>query len=120
MPAGNYDLNIDQGADFTLLLTITQADGTTFDLTNFTFLSQIRPTYEGEIAATFECTALDLEGGILQLKLDADDTEALGDTEYRWDLVLTEMSGEAVVQVIRLLAGIVNVSPSVSREEPVP
>ena len=121
MVAGNYDLNIDQGAEFVLQLTIQQADETDFDLTNFTPKAQIRKAYAGDVAAEFVCTKLDEQGGILQLALTAAQTALLVDIEYVWDVIIYEGATlPTATQVIRLLGGIANVTPSVTREVPAP
>lgn len=110
MVAGNQDINIDQAATFRLELTLKQADGTPFNLENYVPQAQIRKSPGApDVEAEFECSVLSAQDGILRLDLTAVQTKDLVDIEYYYDVVIRYATEE-----IRVLSGIVNVSPAVT------
>jgi len=122
MAAGKCDLDIEQGTTFNLLIPpIKHEHGEIFDLTGYTAQAQIRAKYSDQNKiAEFTCT-IDPVAGTIQLSLPAPKTSALPvspaisaqivATQYVWDLKITSSDGE----VTRLLNGIVNVWPQVTR-----
>jgi hypothetical protein len=113
MEAGRKDLKIEQGATFSLELLLKQADGSAYVLSAYTAKAQIRETYNGEKILDFVCTIQSEEDGILILSLTAATTATLINTEYVYDLII-----ESTTDVIRIIYGTINVSPSVTRDEP--
>jgi hypothetical protein len=115
MPLSSFDLNIDQGATFSNQFTFQQADGAIYDLTGYTAMAQVRESYEGPVIATFSCTIPGTgQDGILLLEMPTTETVKLIDESYVYDVFIK--SGD---EIIRIMGGIVNVSPDVTREEPV-
>jgi len=103
---------IDQGADFSTTVTISDSDGSALDLTSYTALAQIRKTYESTTATDFTATfAADRTTGQITISLTDTQTAALEYGRYVYDLVITDTVGVKT----RVVEGIATVNPSVSR-----
>ena len=103
---------IDQGADFTTTVTISDSDGSALDLTSYTALAQVRKTYESTTATAFTTTfASDRTTGQITISLSDTQTAALESGRYVYDLLITGASGDKT----RVVEGIATVNPSVSR-----
>lgn len=115
MLAGQYNLTIDQGAHFERLMTITNPDGTVFDLTDFTARMQIRTEIDADdvmCELTTENGRIELGGdeGTVRLTIPSDITETFDD-EGVYDLELIDSES----RVYRLLKGKVRVELEVTR-----
>lgn len=114
MPAGNYDLTIEQGATFAQRITYKVPAGTPVDLTGYTARLQVRRTAASPVALslTTENGGITLGGaaGTIDLAITATATAAIAADAYVYDLEL--VSGATVT---RLLEGNVVVSREVTR-----
>jgi len=103
---------IDQGADFTTTVTVSDANGDALDLSNYTALAQIRKTYESTTATTFTSTFVSPRTtGQITISLTDDQTSSLDFGRYVYDLLITDGDGDKT----RVVEGIATVNPSVSR-----
>ena len=103
---------IDQGADFSTTVTVSDSAGSALDLSNYTALAMIRKTYESTTATTFTSTfASDRTTGQITISLTDVQTTALDFGRYVYDLLITDGDGDKT----RVLEGIATVNPSVSR-----
>jgi hypothetical protein len=103
---------IDQGANFTTTVTISDSDGSALDLTGYTALAQIRKTYESTTATDFTTTFdADRTTGKISISLTNAQTSTLEYGRYVYDLVVTDVSSVKT----RVVEGIATVNPSVSR-----
>lgn len=103
---------IDQGADFSTTVTVSDSAGAALDLSNYTALAQIRKTYESTTATTFTSTfAADRTTGQITISLTDVQTTALDFGRYVYDLLITDGDGDKT----RVVEGIATVNPSVSR-----
>ena len=110
MAAGKYNITIDQGSDFSLQLTVKEAD-TAKDLTGYSARAQLRPTITSStLTATFTCTITNASGGILKMELGNTATAALQPGQYYYDL---EIYTGSLVQ--RLVQGGATVRAEVTR-----
>lgn len=115
MLAGNYNFTIDQGAHFERLITITNPDGTDYDLTGYTARMQIRTEIDSEdvvIELTTENGRIsfsELEGAVT-LTLLADDTAQI-QTDGVYDLEIIDDED----RVYRVLKGKIKLEPEVTR-----
>jgi hypothetical protein len=121
MPAGTYDMYIEQGATLNLSVTYTDNEGAPIDLTGYLGRGQIRykpsdstvlgafmvgvdePTASGIVSITLPATAL--EGVVLPCTDSRENVRAV------YDIELYEAGGN----VIRLLAGNAYISPEVTK-----
>lgn len=106
------ELTIDQGATFTTTIDLTNDDNTAIDLTNYTFECQIRKSYysvnaTANIAVTIENAA----NGRVRLSMDAANTANIKAGRYLYDLKMTDDTDTT----IRVVEGIVTITPQVSR-----
>lgn len=119
MAAGDYDIYVEQGADWELIVTIYDNAGSPVDITGATAAMQIRDRPSGAIVAEPTIEITDAENGEITLSLTATETAAIsvmGATSrevasYVYDLKVTHAGGE----VERVLNGAVNVSPEVTK-----
>lgn len=103
---------INQGANFTTTVTISDSDGSALDLTSYTALAQIRKTYESTTATDFTSTFdADRTTGKITISLTDTQTSGLDSGRYVYDLLITDTSDEKT----RVVEGIATVNPSVSR-----
>jgi len=112
------NLVIEQGADFSNIITIANDDGTPKDLTDYTFDAAIRRTYSSTTSYELTVTVDDDETtGVITLSMLAADTEELrAPRRYVYDVYMNSPSPDVVRT--RVVEGIVTVTPSVSRPEP--
>ena len=130
MRAGRYDININQGADYTATVTLRQpvlnsdgtvkrnADGTPdrsgdpVILRGYTFRGEIRTVPGGTLVDAFVISPISETDGTLQLALTAAQTKAYTDTEYVYDI-------EATIGTVvrRILQGHITVDPEVTQDE---
>lgn len=112
MAAGNYDIVIDQGADFSLQIAIAQ-DGTAINLSNHTASAQLRPTPSSDtLTATFTCSITDAANGVLKMSLGYATTANISSGKYYYDLELYNSSSNTMA---RLIQGVARVTQNVTR-----
>ena len=105
------NLYIDQGADFSTTISLTDSNGEILSLTGYSAIGQIRKTFgSSSIAATFS-TSLVAATGQITLTLTDTITEAMDSGRYVYDVLITDSSGDKT----RILEGHATVTPSVSR-----
>lgn len=103
---------INQHADFSTTVTISDSTGSALDLTSYTAIAQIRKTYESTSATGFTATFdSDRTTGKITLSLTDTQTATLESGRYVYDLLITGVSGDKT----RVVEGIATVNPSVSR-----
>lgn len=114
MAAGTYNLVIDQGSDFNILLNVTQS-GAAVDLTGYSARAQLRTARiaTGAADASFTCTVVSpATAGQIEMSLSNSVSSALAHGKYFYDLEIYT-SGDG--QVTRLLQGEAIVTPEVTR-----
>jgi len=121
MPAGIYNITIEQGSDYILILTLMQDEVTPMDLTGFSGRGQVRKTHKDNVvAASFTATIIgDPVDGVIRYSIPSADTALIEtgettnckDSQYVYDIELVSGSGI----VTRLLQGRASVSPEVTR-----
>jgi hypothetical protein len=110
--AGKYDFDLAQGATFNRSLVIRDASNTALDLTGNSLAGQIRTTAQSnDIAGTFAFVITDPTNGLISMKMSATNTALLPAQQCVYDVELTQASGD----IIRILAGNVNVTANVTR-----
>ena len=106
------NLIIDQGADFSKELTVTDDDGDVINLTGYTAAGQIRKHYSSNTATNFTCTfASDRTTGKITISLGRSLSQALAYGRYVYDIEITNSSDKTT----RLLEGIATITPEVTR-----
>jgi hypothetical protein len=113
MPAAKYNIEIEQGSDFILGLSIKAANGLPYDLTGVTARGQIRKLVtDTEPIATFDITFdNNRKSGKITLYLPAATTTTLNFTVAVYDLEFISPTGI----VKRIIQGTATLSPEVTR-----
>jgi hypothetical protein len=112
MPAGYSELFMEQGADFNASIALDDVGGSAFNLVTFTATSQMRKSYYSSNAtATFNTnTGVDPSLGVVTLSLSSNSTANIYPGRYVYDVYVTNPTSR-----IRVLEGIINVSPQVTK-----
>lgn len=112
MPAGYTELFLDQGADFSMSIALDDVAGQSFNLVNFSASAQMRKSYYStNAAATFTVTTGNSpENGIIILSLDSANTANIYPGRYVYDVYVSQANTR-----YRVLEGIVNVTPQVTK-----
>jgi hypothetical protein len=105
------NLVLDQGADFSALIDLTDANGAPYNLVGHTVASQMRKNYaSATAAATFICTH-NGEIGQINLALPNAQTNDIEPGRYMYDVEITSAGGSTT----RVVEGIVTVTPGITR-----
>lgn len=123
--AATYNLDILQGANFSLILTITDSLSVPIDLTGYVFRGQIRKTIsDPEIQASFVFVLLDqtniLTRGKVSVSLSSETTTSINlgnQNSTRRTIVQMpyDIESDLAGNVTRWLEGVANISPEVTR-----
>ena len=112
--AARANLQIDRGATFSSDVTVTDTDGTAFDLTGYTAAAKMALGYASTRTRVILTTTIngDPTTGIITISLTADQTSVLeAPARYVYDVEITKTSDSTVTRVIE---GIITVSPDVT------
>jgi hypothetical protein len=117
MAAGYTELFLEQGSSFSMSVTLDDVSGAAYNLVNYVATSQMRKSYySSTAAATFTVsTGNSPELGIITIGLDAANTANIYPGRYVYD-VYVENEGDENPERVRVLEGIVNVSPQVTKK----
>lgn len=113
MAAGYTEIFLEQGATFNTSITLDDVNGVAFNLYSYTATSQMRKSYySSNTAATFTVTTgVNPGDGIIVLSLDSANTANIYPGRYVYDVYISNAANSR----IRVLEGIVNVSPQVTK-----
>lgn len=112
MPAGYSELFLEQGATFNTSITLDDVNGQAFNLVTYTASSQMRKSYYSSNATvTFVVsTGASPELGVITIALDSANTANIYPGRYVYDVYVTND-----VSRVRVLEGIVNVTPQATK-----
>jgi hypothetical protein len=103
---------IDQGAEFSITLTINDSAGDPLDLTNYTAAGQLRKTYTSTAKTDFVVTFdADRTTGKVTLSMTNAVTKLITAGQYVYDVVITASDGAKT----RVVEGSGTVSPGVTQ-----
>ena len=102
---------IDQGADFTTTVTVTDSSDSAVNLTGYSSAAQIRKSNLSSTSTAFATSITDEAAGQLTITLTDTQTTALESGRYVYDVVITSGGGTKT----RVVEGQVTVNPSVTR-----
>ena len=112
MAAGNYDIVIDQGANFALEFQISE-DGQAVNLSSHSVTAQLRPTPSSNtLTATFTCAITSASEGKFTMKLGLAVTANIAAGKYYYD---TEIHNSEIDSITRLVQGVARVTQNVTR-----
>ena len=104
------NLIIDQGSDYSVTVELTDANGNTMILTDYTGRAQMRKSPTATSYKEFT-VSVNEAGGTVTLSMDSDYTADITAGRYMYDV---EIVSSANV-VTRVLQGIATVSPEITR-----
>lgn len=107
----NLNFYVEAGATFQRSIVYRNDDGTLFDLTDFTAQLQLRETAASATAKLTVTPTIDVETATISWQFSATQTSALTAKTYVYAM---ELYGPNAL-VIRLIEGVVTVSPEVVR-----
>lgn len=115
MPAGYSELFLEQGATFNTSIELDDVYGSALNLVNFSATSQMRKSYySSNVSATFSVsTGNNASLGVITISLDSANTANIYPGRYVYDVYITDTVTGA--PRIRVLEGIVNVTPQVTK-----
>ena len=102
---------IDQGSDYSNIVTVTASNGQPLNLTGFIAASQIRKSYSSSIAYSFNASILSAAFGKVRLQLSAAQSEAIPPGRYLYDVEVTSPSGAKT----RVVEGIATITPQITQ-----
>lgn len=105
------NLYIDQGSDFSAIVTLKNQDGTPINLTGFTLKSQLRKSYQSSSAVDFNVSIYNASEGKIKMQLPASSSSGLIAGRYLYDVEITSPTNERK----RALEGIVVLTPEITR-----
>lgn len=105
------NLYIDQGSDFSAIVTLKNQDGSVINLTGYALAAQFRKSYQSSSATNFIVSAYDATAGKIRLQLSASSSSAVAAGRYLYDVEITSPTGERK----RALEGIVVITPEITR-----
>ena len=114
--AARANLTIDRSATFSSDVTVTDTDGTAFDLTGYSAEAKMALGYASTRTRVTLTTTIngDPTTGIITISLTADQTKTLeAPARYVYDVEITKTSDSTVTRVIE---GIITVSPDVTTD----
>jgi hypothetical protein len=112
MAAGTYNFTIEQGADFTRVLSLKENDSV-MNLTGYSVASQMRSTHDSNtVVGAFTGTVSNGSEGEITLAMSNSTTGGIEEGIYQYDVEITNGSSG---RVTRILQGKVTVTPQVTR-----
>ena len=107
------NLRVEQGATFSSDVTVKDSDGNAFDLTGYSASGSLAKGYSSSFydRTSFTCTIATPSTGVITLDLTADQTNALEEGRYVYDVEITASDST----ITRPIQGIVTVRPNVTR-----
>lgn len=105
------NLYLDQGSDFSVIVTLNNQNGTPINLTGYTVASQFRKSYQSSSATSFTATVHDALLGKVRLQLSAAASSAIQPGRYLYDVEVTSSENEKK----RALEGILVITPEITR-----
>jgi DUF4097 and DUF4098 domain-containing protein YvlB len=103
-------ITIDQGANYSTSIDVTDDAGDPVDLTGYTGAAQMRKHYTSTNAHSFTVSIANASG-VVTLSMNAAVTGNISPGRYVYDCELTDGDGT----VSRLIEGIVTITPQVTR-----
>ena len=116
MAAGYQNLYVEQGSTFEISITLDDVYGQNYDLTNATAKGQIRKSYYSVNTTAVFATTIDQSSATIALSLDSNQTANIAPGRYVYDTVVSFPGAPGTANtVVRILEGVIDVSPSVTR-----
>ena len=110
--AAYLEITIEQGANLTSTVTVSDTQGDAVNLSTYSASAQIRKSYYSSSANTLTATITGNANGQITLSMTAVNSAALTPGRYVYDLIITNSVDNSVTRVVE---GTAVVLPSVTR-----
>ena len=110
--AAYLEITIEQGANLTSTVTVSDTQGDAVNLSTYSASAQIRKSYYSSSANTLTATITGNANGQITLSMSAANSAALTPGRYVYDLIITNSVDNSVTRVVE---GTAVVLPSVTR-----
>ena len=110
--AAYLEITIEQGANLTSTVTVSDTQGDAVNLSTYSASAQIRKSYYSSSANTLSAIITGNSNGQITLSMTAANSAALTPGRYVYDLIITNSVDNAVTRVVE---GTAVVLPSVTR-----
>lgn len=110
--AAYLEITIEQGANLTSTVTVSDTQGDAVNLSTYSASAQIRKSYYSSSANTLTATITGNANGQITLSMTAANSAALTPGRYVYDLIITNSVDNSVTRVVE---GTAVVLPSVTR-----
>ena len=114
MAAGYQELFLEQGASFNTTITLDDVYGNNYNLQNFEASSQIKRSYYSSNATAEFSTLVNGQLGQIVLSLTSQETSNISPGRYLYDVLIYDVTDTAN-NTIRILEGVINVTPGVTK-----
>jgi hypothetical protein len=111
MAAGYQNLYLEQGTTWSTTITLDDVYLNTYNLVGYTASSQMRSSYYSANTTAVFTTTINANVGTVTLSLSAPTTANIAPGRYVYDTIIKDSNNN----VTRILEGIVDVSPCVTR-----
>lgn len=105
------EIQIEAGATFSTEITVSNADGTSKNLSDYSARSQLRKSYYALTSTEFDVDITDSANGTITMGLTAANTANIKAGRYVYDVEIENSQGT----VTRIFEGIATVLPNVTR-----
>lgn len=102
---------IDQGSDYSNIVTVTASNGQPLNLTGYTVASQLRKSYSSSTAYSFSASILSAASGRVRLQLSATQSESIPPGRYLYDVEVSSSAGGKT----RVVEGIATITPQITQ-----
>lgn len=106
------NLFIDQGSDYSSIVTVNSATGVPLNLTGYTAKSQMRKAYASSTAYAFTCEIYNAALGQIRLAMSAAGTEAMTAGRWLYDVEITNTASGIKKRVVE---GVVTLTPQITQ-----
>ena len=116
MAAGYQNLYLEKGATFDITISLDDAYGDAYDLTNAVAKSQIRKSYYSANSTAEFTTSINTDTGTISLSLDSNVTANIAPGRYVYDTFISFVGAPGQANsVTKILEGVVDVVPNATR-----
>lgn len=105
------NLFIDQGSDYSNIISVKANNGQPLNLDGYTVKSQIRKSFGSNIAFQFNATVFSSISGRIRLQLSASDSEQIPPGRYLYDVEITSQTGF----ITRVVEGVLIMTPQITK-----
>lgn len=102
---------IDQGSDFSNIITVSDKNGQPLNLSGYSVASQLRKSYNSSTAYSFNAIVFAPATGKVRIQMTASQSEQIPPGRYLYDVEVTSSAGAKT----RVVEGIVTITPQITQ-----